>query len=88
MQVVFESAFLRDVKRVRDKNIRRKVQEVIDQVKTAVDLQEIPHISKLRGHQTYYRVRSGDYRVGLEVVDDKVIFVRFLHRKDIYRYFP
>jgi mRNA interferase RelE/StbE len=30
----------------------------------------------------------GDYRIGIEVLEDEVIFVRMLHRRDIYRYFP
>ncbi len=36
----------------------------------------------------YYRIRVGDYRIGVEVVGDEILFVRILHRKDIYRYFP
>jgi mRNA interferase RelE/StbE len=36
----------------------------------------------------YYRIRLGDYRVGLKIENNTVCFVRFLHRKDIYRYFP
>jgi mRNA interferase RelE/StbE len=37
---------------------------------------------------TFYRVRIGDYRIGLELAGDELIFVRCLHRKEIYRYFP
>ncbi|MBP1468695.1 type II toxin-antitoxin system RelE/ParE family toxin [Candidatus Chloroploca sp. M-50] len=36
----------------------------------------------------YYRIRIGDYRLGLFVEDDTITVVRFLHRRDIYRYFP
>ncbi|HEY4721787.1 MAG TPA: type II toxin-antitoxin system RelE/ParE family toxin [Anaerolineae bacterium] len=46
------------------------------------------NIKKLQGGTNYYRIRVGDYRVGLVVESDTVTFVRFLHRKDIYRYFP
>jgi mRNA interferase RelE/StbE len=30
----------------------------------------------------------GDYRIGISVEGDEVEFVRCLHRRDIYRYFP
>ncbi|WP_333425936.1 hypothetical protein [Microcoleus sp. F4-D5] len=30
----------------------------------------------------------GDYRIGIKVNDGVVYFVRILHRKEIYRYFP
>lgn len=33
--------------------------------------------------------KIADYRLGIEAVSSKeVVFVSFLHRKDIYRYFP
>ncbi|RKY64173.1 MAG: type II toxin-antitoxin system RelE/ParE family toxin [Candidatus Latescibacterota bacterium] len=88
MKVVYEAAFLRDLKRVRSKKVRRRVQQVIEEVKKASAPHEILGLTKLRGYETFYRIRVGDYRIGIEIVDDTVIFVRFLHRRDIYRYFP
>ncbi len=41
-----------------------------------------------KGESSYYRIRFGDYRIGIKIEDDLVIFIRALHRKDIYRYFP
>ena len=88
MQVAYEAAFLRDLRRVRSKKIRRQVQQVIDEVKRASSPHEILGLTKLRGYETFYRIRVGDYRMGIEIVDDTIIFVRFLHRRGIYRYFP
>lgn len=45
-------------------------------------------IEKMKGYHNYYKIRFGDYRVGIKVVGDRVILERALHRKDIYRYFP
>lgn len=45
-------------------------------------------VRKLRGSDRYYRIRIGNYRLGLVVEDDTVVFVQFLHRKtftDIFR---
>lgn len=88
MKVAYEAAFLRDLKRVRSKKVRRRVQRVIEEVKKASAPHEILGLTKLCGYETFYRIRVGDYRIGIEIVDDTVIFVRFLHRRDIYRYFP
>ncbi|MDI6790202.1 MAG: hypothetical protein QME44_05890 [Thermodesulfobacteriota bacterium] len=46
------------------------------------------NIKKLRAQGNYYRIRLGDYRIGLVVDDIGARFVRFLHRSEIYRYFP
>lgn len=50
--------------------------------------EEIPHLTKLEGYDSYYRLRVGDYRIGIKTENDVVIFMRVLHRKEIYRYFP
>ena len=59
--------------------------ELIERVQS---LQEIGDIKKLKGGDRYYRIRVGDYRMGLILDNDTVVFVRFLHRKDLYKYFP
>ncbi|HLO85710.1 MAG TPA: type II toxin-antitoxin system RelE/ParE family toxin [Nostocaceae cyanobacterium] len=46
------------------------------------------NIKKLKGEGNYYRLRVGDYRIGVVVTENTMIFVRVLHRKDIYRFFP
>jgi mRNA interferase RelE/StbE len=42
----------------------------------------------MQGYDNFYRIRLGEYRIGIELVDDEIIFTRFLHRKDVYKYFP
>jgi mRNA interferase RelE/StbE len=76
------------LKKIKDKNLLKRVREVIDEVKQAKDLSDLRNLSKLKGYQTFYRTRIGDYRVGLDVVEGQVIFTRILPRKDIYKYFP
>lgn len=88
MNVEFKASFVKDLRRTRDQSLKRRVKEVIELVEQADTLQEIGGIRKLRGGEQYYRIRIGDYRLGLMLEEDKVVFVRFLHRKDIYRYFP
>jgi len=36
----------------------------------------------------HFPFRVGDYRIGVIVEDDTMVFVRCLHRREIYRYFP
>ena len=88
MNVAFEASFVRDLRKIRDKVVLERVEQVIAQVKAAGSLAEIMHLSKLRGHTNFYCLRLGDYRIGLEVIEERVILVRLLHRRDVYRYFP
>jgi len=36
----------------------------------------------------YYRIRLGNYKMGITIIENQVTFIRFLHRKEIYKYFP
>ena len=42
----------------------------------------------MEGYSIYYRIRIGNYRIGLQIENELVYFVAFDHRKDIYRNFP
>ncbi len=88
MKIRFEASFEKDLKKVKDKKLLKRVKEIIDEIKRAKHLSDIRNVNKLKGYKTFYRIRIGDYRVGLDVVEDKIIFTRILHRKDIYKYFP
>ncbi len=88
MKVEFKSSFAKDLKKVKDKDLKARVKQVIELVEKAKGIQEINDAKKLEGGDRYYRIKIGDYRFGLTLEGDTVTFVRFLHRKDIYRYFP
>lgn len=87
MRVFFERSFARDLKKIRNRRILKEIGEVISLAEEAESFSELTNLKKLEGYTTYYRIRVGDYRIGLEIVEDKIIFVRVLNRKEIYRYF-
>jgi mRNA interferase RelE/StbE len=88
LKLRFKSSFVKDLRSVKVKSVLLRVKEIMEKVERADRLEDIPNLKKLVGSGAYYRIRIGDYRIGLAVEVDTVIFVRILHRKDIYRYFP
>lgn len=42
----------------------------------------------MKGYPNRYRIRIGNYRVGIEVSGERVEIMRVLHRREFYRYFP
>jgi len=87
LKTVFKRSFIKDLRSV-DKPLRLRVQQVIEEVEVAESLRDVGNVKKMTSGDPYYRIRVGDYRIGLSIQDGAVTFVRFLHRKDIYRYFP
>lgn len=88
MKVEFYASFNRDIGKIKDQKIKEKVARLIEQIETAVSFSTIANIKKLRGFTNAYRIRIGDYRVGIFYENKTVGFARIVHRKDIYTLFP
>ena len=88
MNVRNETRFEKDIKLLKDRNLLEKLNQIILTCKQAESVGEINNLKKMQGYDSFYRIRLGDYRIGIEVLENEVIFVRFLHRKDIYKFFP
>jgi mRNA interferase RelE/StbE len=86
----FKKSFLNDIKKIKDKKLLVKIQEVINAVESAQTTQDIPELKKLKGSRRgiYYRIKIDDYRIGVSIENEVVIFVVFGARKDIYKHFP
>lgn len=89
MEVRYRQAFLRDLKKLEN-------QPIYDQIFTlafttlpaAANLREISNVKVMRGASHRYRIRIGNYRVGIESQGNMVEMSRVLHRREFYRYFP
>lgn len=79
---------MRDLKKLSNVPARKQIANTIKHVEQANTLSDITSLKIIRGSEGYYRIRVGNYRIGIYVEGDVVTFVRALHRKEIYRYFP
>jgi len=88
LQIKYEASFEKDLKKIQDANLLKQLKKLITIIKEADSTLHIPQIKKLKDHDTSYRIKIGNYRIGFEMVNDELILTRILHRKEIYRYFP
>ena len=88
MIVQIDRSFEKDTDKIKDRKIRIKIANCITSIINCNSTQSIKNLKKITGYNNIFRIRIGDYRLGLIIEDDTVIFVRCLHRKDIYKYFP
>jgi mRNA interferase RelE/StbE len=86
--VTFRKSFEKDLGKLRDADLFQKIQAVIEAAEVSVNLGDINNLKKLKADGDYYRIRVGDYRIGLVLDETGIVFVRVLHRKEMYRYFP
>ena len=88
MKTEFAKTFDKDVNNIFDAKILCKIEQAIVNVEEAMMVQNIPKLKKLKGYKIHYRIRVGNYRIGVTIVGDLVTFERCLLRKDFYKYYP
>ena len=64
------------------------MERTIAELKAASNITEVSGVQLMTGWENHYRIRIGDYRLGLELVGNSAVLLRFGHRREFYRYFP
>jgi mRNA interferase RelE/StbE len=89
MNVEFDRSFEKALQKLNNHSVLRKIKSIIIQLETASSLNQIKNIKKMQGFKSYYRIKFGDYRLGLELTDtNSITLITVAHRKDIYKVFP
>ena len=68
-----------DLKRLRGQSVKRRVRAAIEQIEKVDTLRKISGVRKLSVSGNYYRIRIGDYRLGLLLKEDTVILFDVCH---------
>lgn len=88
MVVDFSTKFHKTLRTIRDASLRERIAQAVHHVQIATTLYEIPNLKKLAGHSTAWRIRVGDYRIGLHIEAGIVNFSSIDHRSNFYDHFP
>jgi mRNA interferase RelE/StbE len=88
MKVSFTKDFNAQLADIGDKKLAMAVMAAIENAENAKSPGEITGIKKLKGHKSAYRIRCGNYRVGIFIEKGEVLFAVIDDRKDIYKKFP
>ena len=88
MKTAFTARFLKDLGKLTDPAVKSAVADVIEAVEKASDLTGLADLKKLQGYKTAFRIRVGDFRIGVFISKEEVEFARVINRKDICKIFP
>lgn len=88
MKILISKRFIKDLS-VLPNSVKRKVEKIVfEDIAYIEHVYKIEHVSKLKGYKEFYKIRIGEYRVGLRYSKGTLYFERVLHRKEIYRFYP
>ena len=68
MIVEFLKQFSTDLDKLNSAAIKKQILYLIENLESAEKINTIANLKKLKGHRSAYRIRVGDYRIGLFVV--------------------
>jgi mRNA interferase RelE/StbE len=87
MIVIASKGFVKQLRAVPD-DIQKRANDVYKKLHDCKKLSDVPSLEKLAGHKNYYRIRIGNYRLGFELIEDRIELLAIMHRKEVYRFFP
>jgi mRNA interferase RelE/StbE len=88
MEIRVNKTFLKELARVPASQRKKIEQFVFVDVLTYQKQEDVPNLKKLKGYKYFYRIRFGNYKAGIRIQNNILVFERLLHRKDIYKFFP
>ncbi len=89
MKTEYLPSFIRDLKKLKKTPVYSRIcSTIFKTIPQCENITEIDNIKKIKGSSEAYRIRVGNYRIGVFIENETITFARVLHRKDVYRYFP
>ena len=88
MIIEVDESFKKDFDKLNNKEIQNRIIEKLNILEKSNSLLEVSNVKKMSSFANFYRIRIWDYRIGLKLVNDKIILIRVRNRKDIYEIFP
>ena len=79
----FRPAVLKSLKRFPKKELIRIKKRIEELGQNLPD----PNTTKMKGNNSFHKIRTGDYRIVYEIHNDRVVIliVKVGHRKDVYK---
>lgn len=88
MRVIITEQFEKATIKLKNKQLEERLETIITSVLEVDTMHDIKNLEKLTGFKSYFRIRVGNYRIGLKIENNEVIFLDIGHRKEIYKRFP
>lgn len=89
MEIQYRQSFLKDLKKLKKQLIYQRIYQLAFTTLPEISsLEELSDIVAIKGASNRYRIRIGNYRVGIAVNGNRIEMMRVLHRREFYRYFP
>ncbi len=88
MKIEYRKNFLKELSKLPAKYAKIIEQFIFDDLPNYSSLSDIGKVEKMTGYKNYFKIRFGNYRVGIKKENDYIIVETVKHRREIYKFFP
>jgi mRNA interferase RelE/StbE len=88
MNIEFTKSFIKDLKVIKDKELLDRIKKIILEIENSSTLSDLSNVKYIVNSHFYYRIRIGDFRIGMKYENNSIKLIRCLDRKNIYKKFP
>lgn len=86
MELIYKKSFIKEARKL-PLGYSKKLEILLNELKSINDITEfLGDIVPM--DNSYYRIRLGTYRIGIQVIKPEIICFTILSRGDIYKHFP
>lgn len=87
MEIKYSKKFLKELSSI-EVQYRKKAENIVFNDIYEFNPFDLGIIEKLTGYKNKYKIRIGQYRIGITIDDDILYLERIIHRSKIYKVFP
>jgi mRNA interferase RelE/StbE len=88
MKISYSKKFLKQLAGVPSET-RVKIEDfVFNELVSVSSISSLGKVEKMQGYDGFYKVRFGNYRLGLVIENDVITVKTVMHRREIYKFFP
>jgi mRNA interferase RelE/StbE len=88
MKIDYRSSFVKDIKKLKSKDISQLITSVIENCEKANTISDIKHCEPLQSRGKFFKLKYGKYRFGIYIDKGTVEFLKFGTRQNFYDDFP
>ncbi len=88
MIVIASTGYIKCLSKLKNKAVEANSVKAYKNTLAAKTIADIRGLKKMTGYKNAYRIKIGDFRIGVYIEANTVIFDKVAHRKDIYNEFP
>jgi mRNA interferase RelE/StbE len=88
-KIEYTKRFLKELAAL-PKEVQSRIELIVFAELEAENPFELFYLNKMKGYKDKYKIRVGDYRIGLTIdkINKTIICQRVAHRREIYQIFP